>query len=311
MPSLLPPSLAGDQRSEAFDQLSQGLEQLDVAAVLVYLVDIVPSSALPYLAEQLNVVGPIWQYLQDDGARRRAIKDSVKWHRIKGTPHAVELAMSWLGRTALVEDTTSSASRWTEYQIQLDSPVTPAQLPAVLELARFAAPVRAHLIRLYGNLDIRPAVTDVSRWDGALLDNDSGVLIDGVVVSFASRHAATLPAPQRGVVGGVAQQRSVTLRRDAMYWDSWALDSVWMVDVSGGIGHVRSSVCPARNLTAPAGTAGELRQAQLDRNLPAPTSAVRHDYFTVSPERFPRRKWLGVWGGPWRLAIPFNHYTED
>ena len=311
MSDLLPPSLAGDQRSEVFDHLTQGIEQLDTAAVLVNLIDLVPASALPYLAEQFNVVGPIWQYLQDDTERRRAIKGSARWHRVKGTPYAVEQALSWLGWQATVEDTTSSASRWAEYQIQLDKPVTPAQLPTILELARYAAPTRAHLVRLYGSLDIRPAVTDVSRWDGALLDNDSGVLIDGVVVSFAERHAAVLPAPQRGVVGGAAQNRAVTLRRDAMYWDSWALDSVWMVDVSGGIGHVRSAICPDRALSAPAGSAGELRQAVLERDLAAPIPSAQQALSAISPERYPHRKWRGPWAGPWRLAIPFNHYTTE
>ncbi len=311
MPSLLPPSLAGDQRSEVFDQLSQGIEQLDVGAVLVYLVDLVPDTALPHLAEQFNIVGPIWQHLQNDDARRRAIKDAVKWHRVKGTPHAVELAMSWIGLGAQVEDTTSSAARWAEYQLQLDKPVTPAELPAILELARFAAPARAHLVRLYGDLDVRPAVTDSSRWDSALLDNDSGVLVDGVVVSFAARHAALLPPPPRGVIGGATQARSVTLRRDAMYWDSWALDSVWMVDVSGGIGHVRSAECPARDLPEPAGTTGELRQAQLARDLPPPLSAIQQRRSTTAPERFFRRRWPGPWIGPWRLHIPFRHHTEE
>ena len=311
MPSLLPPSLAGDQRSEAFDALSQGIEQLDVGAVLVYLVDLVPGTALPHLAEQFNIVGPIWQHLHDDDARRRAIKDAVKWHRIKGTPYAIELAMSWIGLGAQVEDTTSSAARWAEYQLQLDKPVTPAELPAILELARFAAPARAHLVRLYGDLDVRPAATDSSRWDSALLDNDSGVLVDGVVVSFAARHAAALPPPPRGVIGCAAQARSVTLRRDAMYWDSWALDSVWMVDVSGGIGHVRSAECPARDLPEPAGTTGELRQAQLDRDLPPPIAAAHQELVAIAPERFFRRRWPGPWSGPWRLPIPFRHYTED
>ena len=167
-------------------------------------------------------------------------------------------------------------------------------------------------MRLYGDLDVRPAVTDSSRWDSALLDNDSGVLVDGVVVSFGARHAATLPAPPRAVIGGAAQHRAMTLRRDAMYWDSWALDSVWMVDVSGGIGHVRSAECPSRDLPAPSGTTGELRQAVLARNLPPPIAAAQQGLAATAPERYPLRRWTGPWTGPWRLpVIHFRHYTED
>lgn len=155
MSELLVPPLAVDDRSRAIDALAARMTGLDLTPILVYLIDLVPADALPYLAEQFNVVGPLWAYLPDEAAKRRAIKESVAWHRAKGTPWSVETALSWAGHVAKVEDTTGSANRWAEYQLELGAPVAGDALQAVLKLARVAAPARSHLVRLYGSYDRR------------------------------------------------------------------------------------------------------------------------------------------------------------
>lgn len=197
MSELLVPPLAVDDRSRAIDALAARMTGLDLTPILVYLIDLVPADALPILAEQFNVVGPLWAYLPDEAAKRRAIKESVAWHRAKGTPWSVETALSWAGHVAKVEDTTGSANRWAEYQLELGAPVAGDALQAVLELARFAAPARSHLVRLYGSYDRRVLHASTGdRWSEAFLSDDSGVWIDGVKLSFGRTQRLAAERPE-------------------------------------------------------------------------------------------------------------------
>ena len=201
MSDLLVPPLALDDRSQAIDALAARMTGLDLTPILVYLIDLVPADALPILAEQFNVVGPLWAYLPDEAAKRRAIKESVAWHRAKGTPWSVETALAWAGHVAKVEDTTGSANRWAEYQLELGAPVTGEALQAVLELARFAAPARSHLVRLYGGYDRRVLHASTGdRWSEAFLSDDSGVWIDGVKLSFGRTQRLEAERPEAAAI---------------------------------------------------------------------------------------------------------------
>lgn len=185
MSDLLVPPLARDARAPVFDALAARSGRIDLMPVLLYLIDQAPASLLPLLAEQFNVLGPLWAYLPDDDARRRAIKESTAWHRAKGSPWSVETALSWAGYAARVEDASDSASRWAEFQLALDAPVGSEALPTVLELARFAAPARSHLARLHSGYDRRLLrASQTGRWSDAFLSDDSGVWRDDVQLSF-------------------------------------------------------------------------------------------------------------------------------
>lgn len=61
-----------------------------------------PSAFLPFLAYALSV--DLWDDAWDENRKRQAIADSPEYHRLKGTRHAVEMAVATLGRPAqLVE----------------------------------------------------------------------------------------------------------------------------------------------------------------------------------------------------------------
>jgi phage tail P2-like protein len=94
---LLPPPLAADERCRVLAQLAARLSGLDLSPVLVQLVDAVDASALPYLAEQFNVLDEGWQYAINDTERRRMLRSAIDLHRHKGTRWAVEKALDVLG----------------------------------------------------------------------------------------------------------------------------------------------------------------------------------------------------------------------
>lgn len=96
---LLPPPLVGDERFQALAQLAARMSDIDLSPLLVYLVDSVPDSALPDLAEQLHILGEGWNLATTEQSRRSLIKAAIDLHRHKGTLYAVSLAIELMGLT--------------------------------------------------------------------------------------------------------------------------------------------------------------------------------------------------------------------
>jgi len=92
---LLPPNLQNDQNiqalCEAIDQALSFENELDI--LLVYLIGNVPSDVLPLLAWQFHV--DFWKPDFPLETKKTLIKNSIKWHRYKGTPWAIKKALEW------------------------------------------------------------------------------------------------------------------------------------------------------------------------------------------------------------------------
>lgn len=74
-----------DPRSRAFAELLDRLG-IDLEPLQLYKLDTTPSTALPWLAEQLNVAGKAgWDWSDTDEERRSLIRNAVSLHRLKGT----------------------------------------------------------------------------------------------------------------------------------------------------------------------------------------------------------------------------------
>jgi Phage tail protein (Tail_P2_I) len=123
MPELdLQPSIASDLRSQAALRLSKRLSapvrddmgnvdsaypgRIDVTPILVYWIDRVPASALPYLLWQFDVASSMWALIAPRGstpaasataARRALIKQAISLHAVRGTPYAITTALTALG----------------------------------------------------------------------------------------------------------------------------------------------------------------------------------------------------------------------
>jgi P2-related tail formation protein len=80
------------------DAFKATLDQIDLSVTLVQLVDFAPVEALPYLAEQYNVLGVRGYGLcTTDDQRRALIKAAIQLNRIIGTPAAIEQAIIAVG----------------------------------------------------------------------------------------------------------------------------------------------------------------------------------------------------------------------
>jgi hypothetical protein len=97
MATLIPASSINDLRTRAHIQLIERLGAIDLAPMLVYEINSVAASALPYLAWQFDILSPWWQLLEDTTSQRSLILQAVPLHRIKGTPAAISQIVLALG----------------------------------------------------------------------------------------------------------------------------------------------------------------------------------------------------------------------
>ena len=96
--AFLPPPLATDERFRALEQLAARQNKINLAPLLVYLIDAVDSSALVHLAEQFSLIGEDgWALAESDDARRALIKSAIELHRHKGTPWVIREMIRRLG----------------------------------------------------------------------------------------------------------------------------------------------------------------------------------------------------------------------
>ncbi|EBV8143227.1 phage tail protein I [Salmonella enterica subsp. enterica serovar Thompson] len=107
---LLPPPLASDERFSILANIAaERFAQIDLTALLVYLVDIVDASALPSLAGQFHVQGlEGWLFAANKQEKRELIKQAIELHKYKGTPWAVRRVLEILSLPGTI-------SEWFEY----------------------------------------------------------------------------------------------------------------------------------------------------------------------------------------------------
>jgi P2-related tail formation protein len=95
--SLSAASSINDTRTQALLALIQRLGNIDLSPILVYTLQNVPVSALPFLAWQFDILAPWWQLLSGPDSQQQLIQQAVDLHRYKGTPYAIQAIMSGLG----------------------------------------------------------------------------------------------------------------------------------------------------------------------------------------------------------------------
>jgi phage tail P2-like protein len=101
---LLPVNLQGDKNIEAICSAIDKVFSLenDLSKLLVYLIDQVEESVLPFLAWQFHVEG--YDQAQTIQEKRNLIKHAIELHRYKGTPYAIKKAFQALGLDASLQE---------------------------------------------------------------------------------------------------------------------------------------------------------------------------------------------------------------
>lgn len=173
-PLQLPPPLEGDISLRTLGRLAGRLDNIDLSVLMVFLVDIVDSSALPWLGEQFSLSGDGWELAESDDVRRMLIKAAIELHRYKGTPWSIRevIRRFSFGEVDLIEGTGrlsydgnrsynglfvhGDAAAWAVYRVILKQPITNDQAAMLRQTLAAFAPARCHLASLeYQSVAIR------------------------------------------------------------------------------------------------------------------------------------------------------------
>lgn len=121
--NILPDSISGVPHLAAFDAAAnERLNGIEIENLLVYVIDTVSASALPYLARQFDIEGfSGYRLATTDEQRRAVIKQAVELKRYSGTVWAIKQAMLLVGYTdaTLVEgiDTGDTDTDWARFTV--------------------------------------------------------------------------------------------------------------------------------------------------------------------------------------------------
>lgn len=173
-PLQLPPPLEGDISLRTLGRLAGRLDNIDLSVLMVFLVDIVDSSALPWLGEQFSLSGDGWELAESDDVRRMLIKAAIELHRYKETPWSIRevIRRFGFGEVDLIEGTGrlsydgnrsynglfvhGDAAAWAVYRVILKQPITNDQAAMLRQTLAAFAPARCHLASLeYQSVAIR------------------------------------------------------------------------------------------------------------------------------------------------------------
>lgn len=145
-------SIAHVPHLAAFDALvKQRFSELELDNLLVYLIDTVDAQALPYLAEQFDVLGYKGMRLAQTEADQRAIiKKSIELHRFKGTLWAVEESLRSIGYgDVTIEEHVDG--HWAKFRVFVDigtHPVNAVEIADVVKMIKEYKNARSQLVDL-------------------------------------------------------------------------------------------------------------------------------------------------------------------
>jgi phage tail P2-like protein len=185
--TVLADSVAHLPHLQAFDLLvKKRFSDLELDKLLVYIIDSVDPSAIPYLAQQFDVLGyKGFRLAKTESDQREIIKKSIELHRYKGTLWAVREALTAIGFGAAVisENVTGPFT----FRVSIDLGSQSLDVSQISDLAK--------MIEEYKNE--RSTLADISYSisfeDGLIIidqsqDAEASIVEDGVTAGGDFRH---------------------------------------------------------------------------------------------------------------------------
>lgn len=162
MSNILASAIKDTPHLAAFDVLAKhrlGLVEID--ALLVYVIDTVDVSALPYLAQQFDVLGYKGMRLATTEAQQRElIKRAIELKRFSGTVWAVQEALKSIGYpdAVITENVgTDPGHGWAEFRIAIDggvNQISADKLDELVKMINVYKGARNHLKDLSYTIDL-------------------------------------------------------------------------------------------------------------------------------------------------------------
>lgn len=173
---------------QAFDLLvKRRFTDLELDKLLVYLIDTVDSDAIPYLAEQFDVLGyKGFKLATTETEQREIIKRSIELHRYKGTRWAVQEALKSIGfGDAVIEEHVED--HWAKFRVTIDLGDRQLNVLEIDELVKMITEyknVRSHL----ADLSYTITFDDILTITDELYDSPSVDDSDTIIAGGDSRH---------------------------------------------------------------------------------------------------------------------------
>lgn len=103
--TVLPGSVAKAAHVKALDlMIGQRFDAIDTGVVLINLIDSAPAAALPFLAQQFNLLGYRgWKFMDTEDKQRNLLKQAIELNRYAGTSPGIEQALIAVGIVGAVE----------------------------------------------------------------------------------------------------------------------------------------------------------------------------------------------------------------
>jgi|GEM_PF-1222541 len=111
-----------DINLKTFDVIcEERFSQIELDALLVVIIDNLPSCALPHLAEQYHITGNEgWLQCRNDAERRDLIKRSIEIHRYKGTKYALKQIFEMFELEGQIKEWFEYGGAPYEFTVELD-----------------------------------------------------------------------------------------------------------------------------------------------------------------------------------------------
>lgn len=145
---------------------------------------------LPWLIEEYGL-GEILSWVKD---KKKAIKEGIKFQRLRGTPASLKIALKWANIDDIIIIEEPPGKHFFELQIGIQDVPNDFFVDAVVELAKLSLPARSRLMRIFNDhYNIQRFILDESVF-GSLLSDYSGVKVekDGPVLSFGRKNSFEL-----------------------------------------------------------------------------------------------------------------------
>ena len=109
------------------------------------------------------------------------VRESIPWHRIKGTPASIKAALGLFGISAVIEED-GRGDDWATYQLGVSGAPDMETVRQAYQVATEMAPARCRLFRIYNDqYDFRPIyLTDGPPLGEGWLSFYSGVIVPGI-----------------------------------------------------------------------------------------------------------------------------------
>lgn len=133
----------------------------------------------------------------------KRLKEGVEFFRIKGTPRALRIALSWYGLYDIIIEEDGKGVHFSEFQVGLKGIPNNMDIKNIIQAAEKSKPLRSRLSRMYNDeYDVRQLVLDESPF-GYYLSGCSGIRLDpdGPLLSFGRKNTFYLEIPKTEALG--------------------------------------------------------------------------------------------------------------